>query len=42
MTPERKDWMKREHKGGANCEDSSRKMRLLRPFGPDAFPTFNV
>ena len=42
IIPKRRNWLKREQKGDASCEDSSRRMRLLRPFGPDALPTFNV
>ena len=36
--PDRKDWLKREQKGVESSLDSSRNIRLLRPFGPDALP----
>ena len=34
--PDRKDWLNREQKGVESSLDSSRNIRLLRPFGPDA------
>ena len=37
-----RDSLKREHKGGDNSYASSRRMRLLIPSGPDAFPLRSV
>ena len=37
-----RDWLKREQYGKESSRESSRRIRLLRPFGPVALPTGSI